>query len=962
MTSPLYTVFNKANLPAMFNLFITALFIGILTQFLHIKLNENVSPTEPFTDVDVSYIPQRDAPIEQYILRDQDHREEFLIAPGAPSEMSLRLVPTRSARVQVNIKPIYNFSRCNPEQINQINLRISSRSLIDKTITLIDKQTTITPIELHVGDRLQFIIAGSNTRCAKALITFTKKNEIPNYVLGFFVFWVLAALAISCLNSNPIFALLGAGFNFTLIGANLTLATATLNALTTATFISVGFTGLLMMCSGLPLWRWIKVLFCAAIFILAFTLPLSFLGYDFTFNSPGDRDAVHSLLQSNLRQGLEFWRAFGGWKYSLVLAVLFILLIIVLYHLNNSTLKKKTTFFLGLLLALISIAQWPNVTDETPIILTTKEAITKYFHEFELFREMRDERQATLNEIGATATAKNQTLVVILGESASKYHMSSYGYPRTTTPHTDQLIKNGEMIRFDAAYSNHTLSNQTISRALTRASNYNNEYWIQSPSVINLAHAADIRTSWVSNKPMYGAFDSHMSVIGTEAQSVTYINTRVGIQKIPNQHDADMLPLVKQAIDQKDGNQVVFMHLQGSHAFYCDRTPDDFKLFNEKPQRHVFGELSEIILERYWSLNCYDDSIRYTDEIIADVIDYVKTDTAPAAVLYMPDHGENAAERKGHNPAIFDFQMSDIPMFFWANSEWKKQNSKKWENMLQNRQKVFTNDHAYEFISGLNGIESELLDQTNNLASSTYTEVSKPTTLHGTEPLDSIENPYFWQQKNITKLNSMAKLNSIVAQSSNTLAKIGQLRSSGIQSVEIIARFMNGQFMVGTDNKAMSDQNLEDFLGQLDLSSLTTLRLNLVDLHATEQKAVLARLQYLNEKFSIKPKTQIVVSNLSNSITDFYKAGFRVLYKPDNIINYSKLSMINPTGLVLNPQQYIELNKELISEKDYSIHIALTEDISLGSHDFLQQVTNLGYLEDQSISSLAVHTWSHYDL
>ncbi len=957
------TSIRKINLSGILYLFIAVPFIVLLTQNLYLKLNENSLPTEPFTHVNVVYEPMRDAPIEQYILRDQDHREQFLLAPGAPFDLRLRLVPSRSAKVLINVEPIYNFSRCDAEQVNQVKLRISSRSLIDKAITLIDNQTTTTSIELYTGDRLQFNFSDTQNRCAKALISFSKKNKSSDYVLGFSVFWIITALAFFYLKASPIFALFGAGFNFTLIAANLTLRTATLDALTTATLISVGFTGALMMCSGLPVWRWLKTLFCVAIFIGAFTLPLSFLGYEYTFNSPGDRDAVHSLLQSNLRQGLEFWQAFGGWKYTIVLALASALLIALLYLLNASTLKKKTTFFLGLLLTIIFTAQWSKATDETPILLTTKEAITKYFHEFELFREMRDERQAKLNELGATTTSKNQKLVVILGESASKYHMSSYGYPKITTPQTDQLIKDGQMVRFDAAYSNHTLSNQTISRALTRASNYNNEYWIHSTSAINLAHAADIRTSWVSNKPMYGAFDSHMSVIGTESKSVTYINTRVGIQKIPNQHDAQMLPLVKQAIDKQDGNQIVFMHLQGSHTYYCDRTPDDFKQFTDRAQKHVFGRFAEIINERYRSLNCYDDSIRYTDEIIANVIDYLKDDSAPAAVLYFSDHGESAAYGRAHNPAAFDFQMPEIPMLFWANSDWKMQNSSKWENMLQNRQKVFTNDHAFEFISGLNGIESELLDQTHNLASSIYTEVSKPTTLHGSKPLDNIGNQSFWQQKNITKLNNLKKLSSIVTQSSNTLAKIGQLSSAGITSIEIQARFINSQFVVGYDDEATADQTLENYLSQMDLSDLTMLRLSLVDFKTDDKKNALARLQYIDDKFRLISKIQLAISNINDSF--FSATAFQTLYKPEGALDFVRIVAINPDGILLNQQQYAALSKgelELLVEKNYSIHLHLSEEISLASHDFINQLTKLGYLEDKRISSLATQAWSLYDL
>ena len=944
------------------SLYLCFIFLVLFSYLIKSKLEHNFDDAIPFNNIDITHTTLRDLPIEDYIVRDQNVRERFLIAPNAPDEMGIRLVATASSKVILDVESIYTSKNCAPEQIGKAILRLYLDSAIDVNYVLTKDKKDQFVFDFFKGDRLYINFrAPGGSRCGKALLSFSKKNKIDNFSYGFLIFWSITALVFILFGVSTFYAGMGALFNTALIFANLTIGSAVLSALINTIFLSLAFVGLLMMIGGLPIWRILKMILASVFSVIVLSVPLAFIAHKNSFLVALGKNEVHAVMQSNLRQGIEFLVTHWQLSYTLYIVVFLLVLFLVIYTVYSPVFKKATTFIFGLFLFMISVVQWPTTLDKTPVLLIINEAVATYFHEFEIFREMSDQRQDILNQLGAETKATKQTLLVILGESASKHHMSSYGYFRKTTPYADSLIESGEMIRFDAVYSNHTLSNQTISRVLTSASNYNGGDWIRAPSVINLAETAGLKTAWVSNKPMYGAFDSHMSVIGTEAEDVTYINTRIGIRRTPNEHDGKMLPLMKEAVSKNDDNQLVFMHLQGSHTVYCQRIPDDFKSYSDEPQKYIFGDVADIISKRFWDINCYDDSIRYTDGIISDAIEFLRDNDEPSAMLYFPDHGENAIQNTGHNPSLFDFNMAEIPMFFWANEAWKQKNSEQWNELIKNKQKIFTNDHAFELISGLSGIESELVDEKNNLASAAYIEVSQPTTLHGSKKLDATNNLSFWQQKNITKLNASRLLKKVVALQSNTINKIGFMHSAGINSIEVDVIFDGKEYLVGADDKSMAEVNLDKFLSNIDLLSLENIWFNLHGINNANIVEAVTRFEYLDQSYTLKNKSKLLL-DFDVGIAAFLKAGFMTIYNAatsDSSASQVLESGFNGSGVALNKTQYHAL-KDKLAEKQILINLRLEED-ALFSSDLIKELEEI-YFTDNNILSISIKTWSLYDL
>ena len=73
-----------------------------------------------------------------------------------------------------------------------------------------------------------------------------------------------------------------------------------------------------------------------------------------------------------------------------------------------------------------------------------------------------------------------------------------------------------------------------------------------------------------------------------------------------------------------------------------------------------------------------------------------------------------------HNAAVFDYEMAEIPMLFWANAAWQEQYQNQWRIMQGNQFNVFSNDHIFDTVAGLLGIQSDYNRATNDLSSERY--------------------------------------------------------------------------------------------------------------------------------------------------------------------------------------------------------------------------------------------------
>ncbi|MEK1886936.1 MAG: phosphoethanolamine--lipid A transferase [Phyllobacterium sp.] len=264
-------------------------------------------------------------------------------------------------------------------------------------------------------------------------------------------------------------------------------------------------------------------------------------------------------------------------------------------------------------------------------------------------------------------TRKPRVTVVIAGETARAESFSLGGYARMTNP---------ELAKQDITYFPSTSSCGTITSvslpcmfsSYTRR-NYTHLKGLQTENLLDVLHHAGIEVEWWDNN--------------TGDKNVA---TRVKYQPLFKSgdkvfcHEGECLDSIfldrlDQWLDNVKTDSVLVFHQLGSHGpAYYSRYPDEFRHFTPDCRTPDFAKCS-----REEIINAYDNTILYTDHILASVIEKLKDRESKLSpsMIYMSDHGESTGEYglylHGAPYLVAPSQQTHVPFVLWLGADAKSQ-------------------------------------------------------------------------------------------------------------------------------------------------------------------------------------------------------------------------------------------------------------------------------------------------
>lgn len=254
------------------------------------------------------------------------------------------------------------------------------------------------------------------------------------------------------------------------------------------------------------------------------------------------------------------------------------------------------------------------------------------------------------------------TLVVVIGESASRRHHGYYGYSRHTTPYME--ARRGELLVFSDMISAapHTTASHT--RSLLFPLEREN----RKLPLMKVLNAVGMRTWWITSQYAYDATCSPLPFLADEVITLNSSNDRI------QNHDDIVIPKLNEILHDTVGqSRAIFLNIMGSHVKYDARYPESFARFtgNEgmtSPWASI-PEVQEII-------NQYDNSILYTDFILEQIIRILEKEPN-SALIYLSDHGQDVYdEEKRFGHAMSRNSGFEIPFFLWMSPsfiEWREE-------------------------------------------------------------------------------------------------------------------------------------------------------------------------------------------------------------------------------------------------------------------------------------------------
>jgi heptose-I-phosphate ethanolaminephosphotransferase len=723
-------------------------------------------------------------------------------------------------------------------------------------------------------------------------------------------------------------------------------------------------------------------------FLISFSLclmPLFYVIYIVSFGAIVSREVVYSIVQTNLIESFEF---VGDFISPLWLGVVFfIILFLGFMFYRQERVKVCRVDRLLLLFASVIIIPFSYFNKEHLRIYSfIGDSADEYWKEISLFKETQEKVNTNKVIFNSDKAGLGETYVVVVGESLNKKHMGMYGYLRDTTPSLDRLLERGVLLRFDNIYSSHTHTMQVLSLSLTEASQLNEKSYYDSLSIINVLNKADIATFWATNQVLYGPWDNLVSVIAHQADNLVSLNNSVGKRTATQVYDGSLIDEVKSILSKKSKkNRVIFVHLMGSHRKYCLRFPVEYDVFSGRLEASEFGALADI--EKIYShINCYDNSVLYNDYVISSLISALDGDGGIGGLLYFSDHADDIENGLGHNSANFTYAMLQTPLIMWFSEEYRLEYKGKVDALMGHRKVLFSNDYIYDTLLGVFNIQSDRYQAVNDLSSSKYSlEEKEALTLHGEIPYAGELNYHFIQNKNISILTGRKEELRVIPHRVNSLGKLTDVWFDGYRAFEIDLIYgYDGKdtFVVGHNDGAMGDMSFEEFIATVAYSEVDKIWLDIKNITQENSNRVLARLNYLDRRFSLKKKLIVESDTKHDSFVEFKKSGWHSSYylPTKKILGYMKESKIQKLEGLANSLAAQSIRQELSAISfDYRLYPfvkgylepLLVEDIKyhmwdlttkLYSHDFHEKLNSNIYYSDDRVETVLVPYRSPFSL
>ena len=165
-------------------------------------------------------------------------------------------------------------------------------------------------------------------------------------------------------------------------------------------------------------------------------------------------------------------------------------------------------------------------------------------------------------------------------------------------------------------------------------------------------------------------------------------------------------------------DRVIVLHHAGSHGpAYYRRYPKAFEKFTPVCNTNAIQGCSQQAL-----INTYDNTILYTDYIVAQTIDTLIKDAKDyqTALWYVSDHGESTGERGLYlhgTPYMFaPSQQTHIPMFAWFSPNFAFTHAQAQQCLKQKQSVPVAHDNLFHTMLGLLGVSTSVYERDLDLS------------------------------------------------------------------------------------------------------------------------------------------------------------------------------------------------------------------------------------------------------
>ena len=295
------------------------------------------------------------------------------------------------------------------------------------------------------------------------------------------------------------------------------------------------------------------------------------------------------------------------------------------------------------------------------------------------------------------ALHQRQVYVLVIGESSRRRDWQLFGYARATNPELSKVQNLVPLTRFITTWPE---SIAAIPMVLTRRKPAMawNAPWHEA-SILRAMAEAGYETYWISNQQAIGEFDSPVSMYAYEAEHVEWLNH--ASWTAPNSYDGDLVQPLKDALAASNHDLFIVLHMMGSHVKYDYRYP---KAFEHWTPTQIAPPDAGTHIER--ARDSYDNTILYTDHVLAEVIKALNHSGAVSALWFESDHGEllptPTCDREGHG--VGTVPEYEIPALFWYSNSYDEAFPRRVATLKSHANRRTLSADTFESLIGMAGV------------------------------------------------------------------------------------------------------------------------------------------------------------------------------------------------------------------------------------------------------------------
>ena len=296
------------------------------------------------------------------------------------------------------------------------------------------------------------------------------------------------------------------------------------------------------------------------------------------------------------------------------------------------------------------------------------------------------------------AGAKPPLVLLVIGETARADHFSLNGYERATNPQLAKL----DVVSFRDVSSCGT---NTAASVPCMVSHLGREAYVarerDQENLLDLAWRAGLAVLWLDNQAgCKGVCARVPNAMATEGAPAALCSDGECLDEaLLHGLDARIAAL---PAERRARGLLLVMHQMGSHGpAYWRHSPPDGKPFQPECETNVLQQC-----ERQALVNAYDNSIAYTDRVLAGAIGWLQQQRTAfePLMLYVSDHGESLGENglylHGLPYAVAPREQTHVPMVVWTPSAERRQ------CLAAQRDAPLSHDNLFHTVAGALGIRA----------------------------------------------------------------------------------------------------------------------------------------------------------------------------------------------------------------------------------------------------------------